>query len=1063
MGKRILIGIAVAFGLMVVALGGGATWLLHKTQQHLTPPPDPAGQHSIASYAEQAKAPEAANAPALVADFSWETLVNPPKSARPWTRWWWPGGDVDAVTAVAQLDQLDAAGFGGMEVQPFLSGMIVVADDPAIMERVYRFDSPGYFETLKATLAAAAERGLQIDLTHFSGWPPGGPEVNLADSLTILAYGETIVKGKGVSGKAGGGEVSVVLPRPKPGASEYIFSILEFAGADFMNFPAEHARLLSVVAARRSEGKHARNPFNLADTETLAVDSLQVITDKVRDGVLHWQAPPGEWRIIASYLMPSGEVPMGAAQKPQGFVVDHLRRPQVIGHYEYAFGERTGLPAFYGKGLRGFFNDSLEFRLKRMAAEDILAEFKARRGYDLEPYLPAIYVEGIDNVYFSEIMHVRAAPEFRITTLDERIRRDYQRTLSDLVIERFVETSAEWAGQRGLVSRGQSYGMDIDILRALGANSIPETEQLWAGGADAGLKMASSAAALYGRPLVSAESFVWINRDYTTTARKIKATADKLLLAGINHIVYHGTPYPWRGGEPEPFGEEGWAPFSGPENPAHFSSNVGPGNTALWPDVPALNAYIARGQNLLRQGRPAIDVLIYYPFLGFHGPNPDGTTEALVSGSLPDADPERVNREDPTLTAGKRQLDRVLTVPPEQTDERVAWVRELQPLLQALDRRGISWGWVNDHALQNGLVEPGVLTASGGSYRAVLLPNVDRIETATLTKLQQLAGAGVPVLLAGRQPAQQPSFKDAEQGDLAVQQGVQALIAQGARALDMAHEFDEARMLDKNGAALIAALPPLPNAEIQYEGDSAIRRIRRSLPEGGSIHFFGNQSAGAARVSLQVPAGKSLWWFDAIEGVAWPALPGAGRLELALSGFESRFLVVGLPQPAGVEHRQPAGLAFEVAQRRWPLVGWIFNADAFSAEWQTLPDWRDIEALRHARAGRYTHRFTLDDKRDGARYLLNLGLVQGSAAVSVNGQPAGRASLPPFALDITAALQRGENRIDIEVLAPLRNDFVGRALAKDSRYSHMERYRDELVAAGLMGPVIIAEVAAEQH
>src|SRR5690606_8418185 len=226
------------------------------------------------------------------------------------------------------------------------------------------------------------------------------------------------------------------------------------------------------------------------------------------------------------------------------------------------------------------------------------------------------------------------------------------------------------------------------------------------------LKMASSAAALYGRPLVSAESFVWINRDYTPTARRIKAAADKLFLAGINHIVYHGTPFSWRGGEPGPFGDEGWAPFSGPENPAHFSSHVGPGNTALWPDVPALNAYIGRSQNLLRQGRPAIDVLIYYPFLGFHGTNPEGSGEALVNGSLPDAAPQRGSHEDPTRSAGRRQLDRVLTVPPAAADERVAWMEELRPLLQALDQRGISWGWVNDHALQRGLVGADGLTAS---------------------------------------------------------------------------------------------------------------------------------------------------------------------------------------------------------------------------------------------------------------------------------------------------------------------------------------------------------------
>ena len=173
------------------------------------------------------------------------------------------------------------------------------------------------------------------------------------------------------------------------------------------------------------------------------------------------------------------------------------------------------------------------------------------------------------------------------------------------MIERFVETSATWAAARGLVSRGQSYGMDLDVLRALGANTIPETEQLWAGGSDLGLKMASSAAALYGRPLVSAESFVWRERDWTTTARKLKAATDKLLLAGVNHIVYHGTPYPWTGDTAKPFGEEDWSPFSGPQNQGHFSSIVGPGNTALWPDVPEVNRYIARSQNLLRQGRPA--------------------------------------------------------------------------------------------------------------------------------------------------------------------------------------------------------------------------------------------------------------------------------------------------------------------------------------------------------------------------------------------------------------------------------------------------------------------------
>ena len=1037
MGRRVLVVAGAVAGILTLLGAAGAGWLVHAVNSHLVPPPDPVGQKSIATYARPAPA-AVVDAKPLLAPFSWDSLLQPPKSAYPWTRWWWPGGDVDTNTLVKQLHELDDAHFGGAEVQPFLSGAMAVKDASAI-ERVYGFDKPSYYATLHELLGAADRIGWQIDLTHFSGWPPGGPEINLEDSLTDLVYGEATVSG---------GAVDIELPRPQPGAGEYIFSMIEFAGADFINFPADHARVLSVMAVKKSKGQRAGNPFNMDDTVDLDAGSVQIITDRVRGDHLIWDAPPGEWQIVVSYLMPSGEVPMGAAQKPQGFVVDHLRKPQVLGHYEYAFGERTGLPVFYGKGLRGFFNDSLEFRLKRMGVEDILAEFKKRRGYDLEPYLPVIYLEGIDNVYLREILGVHAAPDFRMTDLDERIRHDYQQTLSDLVIERFTEASAQWAAERGLTSRGQTYGMDIDILRGLGANTIPETEQLWAGGSDLGLKMASSAAALYGRPLVSSESFVWINRDYTTTARKIKAAADKLLLAGINHIVYHGTPYPWHGSEPSPFGDEGWMPFSGPQNPAHFSSNIGPGDTSLWPDIPALNTYIGRSQNLLRQGRPFVDVLIYYPFLGFHGANPDGVSaEALLSGALPDADPKQTPREDPALAGARRQLDRVMSVPPAHEGEREAWVKKMLPLIAELDKRGITWAWANDHSLQSGRIGNRSLPASGGVYGSILIPGVRAMQQDTLRALEKLVAAKVPVVFTGDTPREQPGFRDAAAGDIEVEALVRSVLAAGARRV----EFEP--------AVVVAALEPGLEQRIRYRSESAIRIYRRIL-DTGSIQFLANQSAQPGKVSLQVDLPGPLWWFDAQTGAAWPAIDKEGVIELALSGFESRFLIAGIPIPSNLAGRAAGGVAFEQAARRWNIDTWKFSLENFTAS-GALFDWRDQPGLLHARGpGTYRAEFVLDRKNADARYLLNLGLVQGSALVTVNGEPAGRASIPPFIVDTSTQLQEGKNSIEITVLAPLRNYFVGRALAQDPRYEHMGRYADQLVAAGLLGPVVMAESSA---
>ncbi len=1038
MAKRVLAIVAGVSLVLAIVLSVGATWLVHRLENHMRPPANPPGQPSIALGVDRTPFQHSNNLQFGTSEvlWTWQQISTLPSPSRPWTRWWWPGGDVELPVLRAQLDELAAAGFGGVEIQPFISGMINVAENETLMQRVYSFDTPAYHKTLNDLIAHAADIGMHVDLTNFSGWPPGGPQINLEDSPTIMAYAEETVRG--------GGTVAVELPRPRPGPAEYMFAIMEFAGVDFMNFPREHARLASVLAARVTGGERSRNPFNMVDTLELDPASVIVLTDRVTDGVLHWDAPEGEWHIVSSYLLPSGEVPMGAAQQPQGFVVDHLREEQVLGQYAHAFGEATGLPRQYGAGLRGIFNDSLEFRLRRMSAEDILEEFKRRRGYDLEPWLPALYIEGVDNMYFRELLGVYADPEFRLTDMDERIRHDYQQTLSDLVIERFIETSAHWAESRGLTSRGQSYGMDMDIIRGLGANTIPETEQLWAGGANAGLKFASSAAALYGRPLASAESFVWINRDYMPTARRVKAAADKLFLAGINHIVYHGTPYTWHGAKDGAFGEEGWQPFSGPQNPAHFSGNFSAANTAVWPDLPQLNAYIARSQALLRRGAPDVDVLVYYPFLGFHGfSGADAGGEALVNGSLPDADPPRVLAESGALAAGKRQMEKMLATS-EHVDPRVDWINAIQPLLHELDRRGVTWAWVNDHALQGGKASAGHLVASGGSYRALLLPDIEALDPATLPALQAHVDAGVPVVFAGELPTRQRSFHNAATGDARVRDGVTELLGAGAQHLPL------------SAGDLRERLAAVSSQNLRQRDGGTIHRQRRVLANGGEILFFANQSPDAATLALYGIGQAPLWWFDALSGSAWPATADDGALHLSVAGFESRFLVSGVEMPETIAVGVPPGAMKAAGGKGESLADWQVVYDGADVHMAGLTDWRELDALRYVHGPvTYRHNIVVDTPDVGSRYVLDLGLVQGSASVAVNGQDVGRASLPPFVLDVGAALRPGTNTIEVEVRAPLRNLFLGRATAGDPLYANMLEFEGQTVAAGLFGPVTL--------
>ncbi|HWM65138.1 MAG TPA: glycosyl hydrolase [Steroidobacteraceae bacterium] len=995
----------------------GAVLDYEKLEKNIQVPPPRAANaaHLDEFVGEPAPTPRA---PALASEqFDWSRIAAPALAARPWTRWFWPGGAVDGAELRRELEQLQAANFGGAEVQPFVLGVT----DPATLARAQTFDTPPYYETLRGALEDAAKLGLRIDLTYLSGYPAGGPQVALEDALQNMAVASTEF--------TGGQTVRIALPRPEPTAADYAAAL---SGVTY--FPRGSERLLSVLVARRLSGELSKDPFDLRASVHLDPSTVRVLSADVKDGTLVWDAPPGPWFLVASYILPDMERPSFGAYQDPGYVVDVLRADRVRAHYNYSFGQRTGLASYYGGALRGVFNDSLEIKANRLIAADFLREFRSRRGYDLEPYLPTVWSNGRDNFFSHDLLRLNPTPRYQFGALDERVRYDYQLTLSDLVIEGFIRTSREWGEERGLTSRGQSFGMDVDVLRALGENSIPETEQLYADGGEAFLKLAASAAALYGRNLVSSESFVWEGRDYTATPGKIKAAADKLFLAGVNHIVYHGTPYGLNRGEQQPYGPQGWFPFSVPS--LGFSDNVSPG-VPVWSDIPALNTYIARVQNLLRQGQPDIDVLIYYPFIGFpsagHGPRQKG--ELLAHGDFPFANPAPIAQHEGPFDEQLRKLPHI------EHDPCLEWLAKLQPILAELDRRGLTWGWVNGDALRHEALTSDGRFRSGGRYGAVLLSNIDSAPVADLTSLEALAAKGAPVFVYGQTPQRQPGFLDAQAAD--------------AEARTIGMRLAQGRNEAETPSALAMALQRVSHAGIRLEAQTAgIRRYSRMLPQG-SVHFFANQTNTPVRGQL-IFAGQA-WWFDPLSGNAWRARTGRdGRQSLELASFESRMLIVDVPLPHALENTPPAWSSGSAAQT-WPLEHWTLQVGALSRADTGLFDWeKDQELMYAAGPARYSTSFALRRISRELRYVLDVGLVPGSTTVLVNGREAGNASLPPGRLDVTKFVQPGRNALTITYVPPPRNSFVGRAMAGDQRYL---RFKSEppgaVIPSGLLSPVVL--------
>jgi hypothetical protein len=536
---------------------------------------------------------------------------NPPKVARPMVRWWWPGGDVTSDELRREIRVLDQAGFASAEIQPFLIGL--KSDMPAAtLARVNDYPTPSFFGKVRAALEEARDRGLFLDLTLGSGWPFGGG----GETTPELAALELRFTQKVVTGPARIRE-RIELPEPHPTAG---MALARMVGTS-LNLPSgwrerlrTRTRVVAVLASKAgTEPVTETVPGGIFGQRTfvkvsgkLDPQSVTIITSLVGpDGTLEWDAPPGAWRLFVFFQQPVESRVIGGVGAGPQLVLDHMNKAALEAHLaKIAQAAGPEIASFYGKTLRAGFCDSLEVEGDTFWSDQFLNEFRQRRGYDLTAWLPFISTPGRSNPYGAP----PSEPWFDAPGV-QQAREDYWKTVSDLWIDNFFTPLVEWTHAKGMLARVQAHGAPVDLLRAYALADIPETEQLYAGGRMDFLKMASSAAHVYGRRSVSAESFVHAGQAYQSTPQSLQRDANRAIAAGVSQIVYHGFPYVYMD-RPEP----GWFPF-GP--PAAFSDHFNDHNTKIWPAIPALNAYIARLQVVALGAHPSARYALYRPSLDY--------------------------------------------------------------------------------------------------------------------------------------------------------------------------------------------------------------------------------------------------------------------------------------------------------------------------------------------------------------------------------------------------------------------------------------------------------------
>lgn len=475
-------------------------------------------------------------------------FTTPPEAGKPMTRWWWFGGAVTPEEVTRELTFMKQAGLRGAEIQPVYP---VAMDDPARGIRNLNYFSEEFTAVVRHAVREARRLGLQLDFTLGSGWPYGGPFIPTSLAARRLR----------------------VLSQDVVGPQDYAWDLTPHLTGD--------DRVVRVVATPLGAGA----VLDVARSRVLADQPKPEVAQGVRRGsFVRASLESGTWRLMVFLDSPTGQLVKRPTIGMEGPVLDHHSR-EAMALFLRAAGDRV-MNALAAEGAPPFhsvFCDSLEVYGADWT-KDFVAEFQKRRGYDLAPYLPALFHDAGD--------------------VTPHVRHDAHLTLSELNLDYFFAPLVAWAETRGMKARIQAHGAPGDVMQAYGRAHIPEGENIFLGDRyQVNLRhrrLASSAAHLYGKPLASSETYTWLRTPlFVTTLEQMKPATDAVLLDGLNHIVNHGYSY-----SPPQAGEPGWS---------FYASTEANHTNTWWRHYPHLSRYIQRTCALLQTGAAVNPVAVYLP------------------------------------------------------------------------------------------------------------------------------------------------------------------------------------------------------------------------------------------------------------------------------------------------------------------------------------------------------------------------------------------------------------------------------------------------------------------
>ena len=867
----------------------------------------------------------------------WPQVTN---EAKPWTRWWWMGSAVDEKGLSAAMEAYRKAGLGGVEVTPIYG---VRGEESRFIEYL----SSDWVGKFMYTLKEADRLGLGVDLANASGWPFGGPWIdestaskNFVSRTYTLQGGQRLQETVSYEQKP----MARMQSRKKVDVSDLKYPLSanqptqEFAFAQ-----VRYQKMLPLVCLTAHK--------KVGDTFVKTVE----LTDKVHEGRLDWTAPEGEWVLCALFMGDHGKMVERAGLGGEGWVIDHFSE-EALRTYLKKFDE-----AFAGRdlsGLRYYFNDSYEVDDASGQSNwtpEFFAEFKRLQGYDLQPYIPALL--GLDK-----------------PGLNTRVLYDYRMTISHLLLERYTKGWEKWAANQGKGIRNQAHGSPANLLDLYAASDVPEVE----GAKFTNLKFASSASHVTGKKLTSSETCTWLNDHFLSTLGDAKTNMDKYLLAGVNHMFYHGTTY-----SPQDAPWPGWLFYAA----VHFT----PANS-FWEDFDALNRYVARAQSFLQAGRPANDVLLYFSIA-------DRWSEPVVKGRL---------------------LDHF------HTDKFMEGM-SMDECAAFLTDKGFAWDAISDRQLHDVASKGDRLVSGGNLYRTIVVPATTLIPAETFARLMALVESGATVLFHRHLPSDVPGLSKLDESRKQLKELTSKLSFVNQGGAEVA-SYGKGKVVLSSELATLMAMAQVAPEPMVAQGLQCIRRVKT---DGHSYYFVKNPRRETFQGWVTLgEACTSAALYNPMTGLSGVAKTREkdGKTEVYMQFAPDESFVVetfgdkcqGKPyvfyRPSGKE---------QVPDGEWKLT-FVKGGPDLPAPLTTpvLKSWTEWGTDYERFSGTAEYVMTLPKLPSAEAWRLCIDEVHESASVFVNGQYVGSLLNAPYTLDIPASMLKGQDELKIRVSNLMANRII---------------------------------------